>query len=71
MYQVKLNGGVFDVDPINIDWDRIKVIEIDVYLHGIWLNDLLADKTLEYFRKQAQEQLEYSCMLDPVSVKGE
>lgn len=71
MYQVKLNGGVFDVDPININWDRIKIIDIDVYLGGIWLNDLLADKTLEYFRKQAQEQLEYSCMLDPVSVKGE
>ncbi len=71
MYQVKLNGGVFDVDPIDIDWDRIKVIDIDVYLGGIWLNDLLADKTLEYFRKQAQEQLEYSCMLGPVSVKGE
>ena len=71
MYQVKLNGGVFDVDPINIDWDRIKIIDIDVYLGGIWLNDLLADKTLEYFCKQAQEQLEYSYMLDPVSVKGE
>ena len=71
MYYVKLNGGIFECHLTEVDWDRIKVMNFDVYLNGIWLNDLFSDKTLEYFQNKLQEQLEYSLAFDPIDVKGE
>lgn len=70
MYQVKLNGGIFDCN-VEVDWERLKIMQFDVYLNGIWLNDLFSDKTLEYFQNNLQEQLEYSLAFDPVDVQGE
>ena len=70
MYKVKLNGGYFDCDITEVN-SKGEVVYFDVYLHGIWLNDMLNCKTLEFIKKELQFKNEYAKVLNCDYVMGE
>lgn len=51
-----------DAYSMDISWEGtvngFKILAVDVYLGNVWLNDMLNDKTLEYFYCIAKQQLE-------------
>ncbi len=53
---VELNGGSFEIDA---DILGATLVKIDVYLNGIWLNDLLSERTLAYIENKLKEDLVY------------
>ena len=70
MYKVKLNGEYFDCDITEVN-SKGEIVYFDVYLHGIWLNDMLNCKTLEFIKKELQFKNEYDKVLNYDYVMGE
>lgn len=51
-----------DAYSLDIVWEGtssdFKILVVYIYLGNVWLNDMLNDKTLEYFYGIAKQQLE-------------
>lgn len=69
-WQVTLNGAKFDA-IVDVDYYNRVISSFEIYLNDIYLTDLLNEDTLNFCKKQLEEDLYYDLVMNDIAVKGE